>query len=794
VITPIAERPHGRENGIILANYDYPDVEMASSGTAPHRTPLGRSGWELWRDAALAGAGFPAQRVMVVCDDDLAAAADLLGDGSRAARDRYEAMYARATERLSAAIREIAAEPRFREAVTWQEPALLAKCLDKAAAGEPGDHRRRKHELVIARYLQRYCLNNETLGFFGPVGWARVGQDGIGLSVTPGPGHLSRRTTYFEWRTIDALATTIAMRPEVLPWLTPRVAPSAVLDRQVLRLPFRAPMRLPAGDARMLRLCDGTRTVRTLTGDPADPESLATLLRLRELGAVRVGLQVPVSSWPERELADLVRSIADPAVRGRALEQVARLIAAKDAVSAAAGDAARVYRATSALAEAFEQVTGVPAERRARAARPLVYEDAVRDVEVHVGRHLTDMLAPPLGLLLDSAAWLVNTVAARYRALFWRIASQAPSGNGTRGVPLLSAAVMAMPELFLPSDGLEPATVAGVVAEFQERWRRILSVPPGVRRHHVTSGAVAGQVAREFATGPPLWSGAKVHSLDIMIAAPDPDAVARGECQFVLGKLHPATNVLESRAFSAQHPDPGRLLSAAEADHLDRRIYAIPKRDSPIVTSRLCPPSALLSPRYTYLCLGSESVVRPDNARVLPAADLAVEVRGDDLVARRGTSGPEYDFVEVIGDMLAALVAPAFRPLGAAGHQPRISIDKMVIGRESWTFPAAATAWAFVRDERQRYAAARQWRKAHGLPERVFVSVPGEGEPTAVDFRSLPLVGLLAHAVRRAAKLGRESFTLTEMLPDVDQLWLRDAGGDRYTAELRLVAVDGRTP
>jgi hypothetical protein len=774
-----------------LANSDYPDVEMANGATAPHRSPLGRSGWELWRDAVLASAGFPAQRVMAVCDDDLAAAADLLGDGTSAARDRYEAVYARATERLSAAIREIAADPRFREAVTWQEPALLAKCLDKVAAGKPADRRRRNHELVIARHLQRYCLNNETLGFFGPIGWARVGRDDVGLDVTPGPGLLSRRTTYFEWRAIDAVATRISEHPEVLPWLTPRVAPSAVLDRGVLRLPFRAPVRLPADDARILQLCDGTRTVRALTGDP---ESLAALLRLRELGAVQVGLAVPVSSWPERELAELVRSVADPAVRRGALEQVAGLVTAKDAVSAAAGDAARLYRATSALAEAFEQVTGVKAEHRAHAGHPLVYEDAVRDVEVHVGKHLTDMLAPPLGLLLDSAAWLVNTVAARYLALFWRIASQARSGNGTRGIPLLSAAVTAMPELFMPSDGLEAMTVAGVVAEFQERWRRILNVPPGVRRHHVTSGAVAEQVAQEFATGPPLWSGAKVHSLSIMIAATDPDAVTRGDCQFVLGELHPATNALESRVFCAQHPDPGRLLSAAEADYLDRRIYAIPKRNSPIVTSRLCPPSALLSPRFAYLCLGSESVVPPDNALVLPAADLTVEVRGDDLVARRGTNGLEYHVVEVIGDMLAALVDPAFRPLGAAGHLPRISIDQMVIGRESWTFPAAATAWAFVRDERQRYAAARQWRTAHGLPERVLVTVPGEGEPTAVDFRSLPLVGLLAHAVRRTAKLGRESLTVTEMLPDVDQLWLRDADGDRYTAELRLVAVDGRTP
>ena len=76
-----------------------------------------------------------------------------------------------------------------------------------------------------------------------------------------------------------------------------------------------------------------------------------------------------------------------------------------------------------------------------------------------------------------------------------------------------------------------------------------------------------------------------------------------------------------------------------------------------------------------------------------------------------------------------------------------------------------------------------------GLPERGFVRVPVERKPMAVDFRSLPLVNLLAKSVRRTAEAGPGAVTVSEMLPDLDRLWLRDAGGRRYTAELRLVAV-----
>ena len=50
--------------------------------------------------------------------------------------------------------------------------------------------------------------------------------------------------------------------------------------------------------------------------------------------------------------------------------------------------------------------------------RTLVYLDAVRDVRVELGQAVTQALAPPLGLVLDSASWLVNDITDRYRMLF----------------------------------------------------------------------------------------------------------------------------------------------------------------------------------------------------------------------------------------------------------------------------------------------------------------------------------------------------------------------------------------
>ena len=75
--------------------------------------------------------------------------------------------------------------------------------------------------------------------------------------------------------------------------------------------------------------------------------------------------------------------------------------------------------------------------------------------------------------------------------------------------------------------------------------------------------------------------------------------------------------------------------------------------------------------------------------------------------------------------------------------------------RESWSFPADQLAWAAVKNEADRFLAARRWRAEHGLPERAFYRVPVEDKPTFVDFGSLVYVNILAKAIRRTAESSR---------------------------------------
>jgi hypothetical protein len=279
-----------------------------------------------------------------------------------------------------------------------------------------------------------------------------------------------------------------------------------------------------------------------------------------------------------------------------------------------------------------------------------------------------------------------------------------------------------------------------------------------------------------------------------MIAAASPDDVERGNFLLVLGEIHLAANTLGQRCFVEQHPDPARLIAAEQADHGSRRIVAIPPKDLPAVTSRTSPPPILLGPGQLYWSSAiDDSLDPPESDTVMPGAAMTVTRRGGDLVVHLAPSGAELDFFEVIADAMARVVVDAFQPAAPAAHRPRITIDKLVLTREQWVFQVADSAWAFAKDEQERYYLARRWRREHQLPERVFYRVPVELKPAAADFRSMVLVNLFAKHIRQTQAAGHAEFTVTEMLPDLDQLWLTDRQGRRYSSELRIVAYDSMT-
>ena len=179
----------------------------------------------------------------------------------------YAAEFTAAVRRLSASLHEAATLPALREAVAWQNRHGLTTGIDVLVRRGPEPVKRntksRQHQALIASYLQRYCAKNDTIGFFGPVGWSQF-DDGRGIRVThaAAEGILAARVTYLEGWAVRAIMAghDTALRP----WLVPRRMPFVGVDGTLLRVPLAPPVPLTPAEAAVLRACDGIRDARAV--------------------------------------------------------------------------------------------------------------------------------------------------------------------------------------------------------------------------------------------------------------------------------------------------------------------------------------------------------------------------------------------------------------------------------------------------------------------------------------------------------------------------------------------------
>ncbi len=282
--------------------------------------------WALWRSVAVRATGFSVDGLDAFGDDE----------------DRCLA--------------RLAENRRFREALTWQNRDVLRNALDRVDSAA-GSTRRRRLE-TVASYWQRYCAKNDTIGFFGPLGWGTLADDGAAAVLEPGAELLAERVTHFEVWAIDALATALAQDPEVRRWIPPR------------RHPASPPGILDAAEAALFTACDGR---------PAfEVGPLGLIEKLTERGALVWAFLVPLGPHPERDLRAQLEGIGDAKVRDRCLDSLGRLEAARARVAAASGDPDALADALEDLDRTFESLVNVSAKRRAGemyAGRTVCYED-----------------------------------------------------------------------------------------------------------------------------------------------------------------------------------------------------------------------------------------------------------------------------------------------------------------------------------------------------------------------------------------------------------------------------------
>jgi amino acid adenylation domain-containing protein len=785
-------------------------------GLAPHLVPM-TDDWALWRNLCLRAAGFPLDLLSRLGDPALAEAADA-AIGARAgagdleqAEAAYAAEFPAAVRRLGVALHDAAGLPALREAIAWQNRHALSTGVDALVRRGPEPASRntkhRQHEALVASYLQRYCAKNDTIGFFGPVSLAQFDDGpGIRISHADSAGPTRERITYMEGWGIRALMAehTEALRP----WLVPRRMPFLALEGNLLRPPLAPPVQLTPAEAAVLHACDGVRTAHEVAAvvlaDPAAglgavAEVYATMARLSDSHRLVWRVDVaPQDIRPERSLRAVLARVSDESVRAPAEAALDAFTAGRDALAAAAGDPERVATAMAELESTFTRLAKVAPTRRAGelyAGRTLAYEECLRADTVSFGGDVLDGARDALGLVLDSARWFTAVCGALYARRFTEIYRERAAALGSDAVGLAEFWLLANDALFDQSLQLIEPAVRGL----QQRWSTILGLPgdqgsldgqrlpSGQRRVRLSSADLRAAVTAAFPAQPRVWPMAVHHSPDLMIAGRD--AAAGGRFSWVLGEIHPSIVTTRYATWLEFHDDPGAIRAGMRHDLGHPTVFLAETAEEGGVSSRLS--NILASEGDRRLVFAADSCGY-DPRTDLTIGDCEVIDSPTGLRVRRRDASAEFSLLEVVGDLLTAVLVQSFQVVPRGAHSPRIAIDDLVISRESWNFAATEPAFADTADEQVRYAQARAWAADHDLPRHVFLRTTGERKPIYADLTSLASIDLISRALRRSRRVaGPEArLSVVEMLPTPEQAWLSDAQGRRYSAELRVVVAD----
>ncbi|MFJ4919560.1 lantibiotic dehydratase [Streptomyces sp. NPDC088725] len=755
---------------------------------------LPTGGWRLWEHFALRGPGFPAEGVLRMAPPGLAPAADKFGPDDVLAGQDWDA-FAEAFDagavRTAELLQEIAASPRFRAAVAWQNPTVLRTGIapflnwTPSAAGRTSMPRQR--EELVAHYWQRFCVKNDTIGFFGPVGWGRWDLSTRGIAVDPGSGFLADSRVYFASWAIDALAKSLDADPALRTWIPPRRVSFVRIEDSTVRMPGRPAQDIGKAARAVLELCDGTRTVAVIAEAAGIPvaEATETVQSLVARRWVQWRLEVPSSTYPERALRDILERVGDQEVRETALEKLAVLERGRDAVRAAGMDADALTVALSALEADFAALTATEAQRakgeRTAPCRGLVYSDARRAATATVGSAVLDELTP-LAMCLTAARWMTNrfaeTVRLRLREVYDRLRAAGEP------VDLGSMWLASLPSPYPEAS----ADIAAIQAELRAKWARVLAVPEAAREVRLSSADIADRVREEFEELGAGWSLARYFSPDLLVLAEDRAAVSRGDFELVLGEMHCALNTTGASLFVHQHPDRDALVAETTRDFPEPRLLPMLPKELPLKWSARSRPS-LDRPEDHYVALVDQTG-DPHRPRTALSGDVTVEDRAGQLVAVL-PGGAEFDLLDVYANTLTQRVMDRFTLRPEGDHTPRITIDKVVVARETWSLAVSELDFIDEKSEAKRYVRARNWRRRRDLPRFVFVVSPTEPRPFYLDFDSPVYVTIFAKAARRLARKDPGArLTVSEMLPSPEQAWLTDDEGRSYTSELRFVAVD----
>lgn len=697
----------------------------------------------------------------------------------------------------SEALRGFACDPKFQEAVIWQNRQAFEAAVQSVARERRDsvrNQRQRSHEELVANYAQRYCVKNDTIGFFGPVAWGRIESGRPMLELSHGPSLIKKRQTYFENWAVDKIALSLSLLEGMVWWIPPRLVHDVFIENGMLQRPGSSLASLSDLEQTVLSLCDGRalpeEILRAIQDDPrfraCGKQQLCDVLNAKAAEGILVWrFLVPVEVNSEIGLRQQLLKVGDPDLRATALSRLDKLETARNKVAHAAGDPAHLNQALREIELIFEEITNAPGHRNpgtTYGGRTVVYEDCQRDLAIRITPDLLSPIVPALSLLLQSLRWFMQATALEFQLLFHQTYRELAASAAGRDVPLQEWWQYTEPKL------LNAPSLGDVEKLFRQKWDDILSVGLSGATVQFASCDLKDRVEQSFPELGPGYYPVRYFCPDLMLAAENAEAVRQGEVLYVLGEVHSGKNTLCHAALVEQHPNRQDLVEATQWD-LAAACFKILDTQAETTTVRT---SEGLLRSADYLLATTPDAVAPRGHECHPISELTLREQDEEIQVVSRADGRRFHILEAFSDLLFAFVMNKASWIPPSCHLPRVLVDKLVIHRETWRFRKDELSFAMEKDEGQRFLGARRWMKSCGVPQETFVKSALEVKPFYLDLDSPILVEILCRTIRRMNSSGGENVELTfsEMLPGAKQLWLQDANGARYTSELRFAVVD----
>ncbi|HLJ27406.1 MAG TPA: hypothetical protein VKY85_11905 [Candidatus Angelobacter sp.] len=667
---------------------------------------------------------------------------------------------------------ELARDDRFREVLLMSSAELERMTPPDSIPPVARSSQARQRELTWTSYAQRLATKNETISFFGPCVWGEFDAHETGAAAieldTPA---VDRRIVYVERWTCEALAKLMSNDAEVQPLLPLRLADDALIEpHQATLLNNGCVVPLQSDEWEFLQCCKKS-VQRTLSNSGMAESLLERKVLVRDIRLV-------VSLEPFQELRQEVASWPGCSAQSRWMEHLRAIERARAAVENSFDLNSR--REALALLQGAVLDCGVGERRGMRflyVSRLAVNEECRRNArKVVLGRpvmeQLQNDLAPWFGLWRDLAGLYATRMHAGILPIWEKL--------GAKPVPL---------PVFLRAcheQGL-PLTVSGgarmwpeVEREVQQAWCDELGTRYAGPEITLTEDQMKFVGKRFKFTRLKAFDNP---SPDVQLIATDEDALSDGRWTLLLAESHPDFSVWEN-CLSIWCPDLEAY--AQECRHGAQGTVAVvgayPPYYSTVHTALSVYPYLH---QWTFL-----GVQGPQGARTLRSAEGLVSMTADDVCLH------DYDG-RFLGSLLhtwnVAVNTHRLDLRGIEGHMPRLKVGRVIVQRESWVIqPSEEIRAAAETGGYAMFAALRELQATYGLPECVFVK-PHSGQkftplykhekPVFVDFRSPVLVEIFAKMIKNFRK-----FAVTEMLPRLEDCWLRDSQG-HYCCEFRTVAI-----